>query len=838
MLSACGSSNERTYEYPSGYRVALYLMGGKFSDGTSDRVHGGIMQPTALKDVPRLVHGDPYLSYDKPFAVWNTDPYGYGTDYTDETIIDRHLTLYAVYGKYIYDEYSLMEVECGNPSAIYVVSENISTSSPWTPLCPDKALPFKGKIYGKGHGISYTTVSTGNRVPVNSGLFAYAAGASFGDLVISAGATGTDTAGGLVAVADDTRISKVKVYGRVTGNKNAGGIAGKITGGSQIIHSSSGVVRNTVTVTANDSSAFAGGVVGHAVDSSVENSSSHSTVNVFSNNSSAGGIAGNGESALIKNNYHIGSVKAAEGIRMSAGGIAGRISDSEISMCFSDTVVQSPEKTEDNSAGGIVGLADDSDIHNSSAVGLLVVGSNAGRISGNTSGGSLVNNYARSDTALNYKIAESSDNNGTSIKYDEMRKSESFYKNRLGMDFRLMWQYPDNYVYPVLKWEDYYTFKEIYTADELDAMRDDTSGWYILMKDIDLIDWGTWRAVGNSLDMFNGVFDGNGKTISNMTGADLFGPSSTISIYNLKMLNVNSTMTGLVRSAVNANLYNVHVTGKVTNAVSGGISGGINRGFVSDVSFNGSVSVDVLSEYSSISGGLFGNMRGGIIMNSYSTGVVGNTNSAGGLIGEADNVTVINSYSLTDVYSKAKNNSYAGGAFGTLTGSVVAGVYSYGDVMSTSSGSISTVSSRIVSAAGGFAGKAANSDIRNSASFGGSAVADYYDITSSYGAESRVSSFVAVNDGSTYRSVFSNRYAFLDADYTNSGVRGDLIENDFLTEDFYYVDLGFDFDRTWRMPVVGDIRTFPVFKQDRDLIYPVFGDEWYWFGIRKYYEEF
>mgnify|MGYP000985830246 CR=1 FL=1 len=172
FLLSCGG--DREYEYPSGYRVTLLLMGGKFSDGTSDRVQGGIMQPTTIKNIPRLIHGDPFLAYDQPFVVWNTDRYGYGDDYTADSIVDKHLTLYAIYGKYIYDEEQLKNIECNNPNVIYALSDNITISqgNPFEPLCPSVDRPFKGKLYGNGNTISFTT-RTGSRMPKNGGLFAY-----------------------------------------------------------------------------------------------------------------------------------------------------------------------------------------------------------------------------------------------------------------------------------------------------------------------------------------------------------------------------------------------------------------------------------------------------------------------------------------------------------------------------------------------------------------------------------------------------------------------------------------------------------------------------------------
>lgn len=65
-------------------------------------------------------------------------------------------------------------------------------------------------------------------------------------------------------------------------------------------------------------------------------------------------------------------------------------------------------------------------------------------------------------------------------------------------------------------------YTPIYTASDLDAVRNDLSGSYILMNDIDLASWGDWKPIGgrNVKTGFKGVFDGNGHSILNMVITD------------------------------------------------------------------------------------------------------------------------------------------------------------------------------------------------------------------------------------------------------------------------------------------------------------------------------
>ena len=62
-------------------------------------------------------------------------------------------------------------------------------------------------------------------------------------------------------------------------------------------------------------------------------------------------------------------------------------------------------------------------------------------------------------------------------------------------------------------------YTAIRTAAQLDNVRNNLSGNYILMNDINLADWGNWTPIGGAslVDWFDGVFDGNGYVVKNMT---------------------------------------------------------------------------------------------------------------------------------------------------------------------------------------------------------------------------------------------------------------------------------------------------------------------------------
>ena len=56
----------------------------------------------------------------------------------------------------------------------------------------------------------------------------------------------------------------------------------------------------------------------------------------------------------------------------------------------------------------------------------------------------------------------------------------------------------------------------IYTAQDLDNIRNNLSGNYIIMNDIDLSVWGNWYPIGVADSSFTGELDGNGYIVKNM----------------------------------------------------------------------------------------------------------------------------------------------------------------------------------------------------------------------------------------------------------------------------------------------------------------------------------
>ena len=82
----------------------------------------------------------------------------------------------------------------------------------------------------------------------------------------------------------------------------------------------------------------------------------------------------------------------------------------------------------------------------------------------------------------------------------------------------------------------------IYTASDLNNVRNNPAADYIMMNDIDLAGWGNWAPIGEAAAPFSGVFNGNGYVIKNMT---------------IDITSENTVYAGLFSYADKAELINV-----------------------------------------------------------------------------------------------------------------------------------------------------------------------------------------------------------------------------------------------------------------------------------------
>jgi hypothetical protein len=236
----------------------------------------------------------------------------------------------------------------------------------------------------------------------------------------------------------------------------------------------------------------------------------------------------------------------------------------------------------------------------------------------------------------------------------------------------------------------------IETAEQMNEIGANSSDWdkhFKLIKDIDLGNFadatfniiGRWVAWGSPENQpFTGVFDGNGKTISNFSynstnkdGIGLFayvrGRIQNLQLINPKIVTNGRNVGSLVGyldegRIINCNAKNTDIFGGL---YIGGLAG-TNDGTISHCYTSGQVSGDTFV------GGLVGLLGDGLVTICYSTAIVSGNQNVGGLVGLTDNEssTISDSYAIGDV----TGNMHVGGLAGLLQQGAAATCYSAGKV--------------------------------------------------------------------------------------------------------------------------------------------------------------
>ena len=191
------------------------------------------------------------------------------------------------------------------------------------------------------------------------------------------------------------------------------------------------------------------------------------------------------------------------------------------------------------------------------------------------------------------------------------------------------------------------------TAQDLENIRNDLSGKYILMGDIDMTSVSNWDPIGDDTTAFTGELNGNGFVIRNLKIHDktdkyvgLFATSQG-TIQNLGLVNVNVTGYGYEKDAQNA---------------AGGLVG-INGGTITNCFVNGNISMKGIEQQHP----------------DYSLGSWGITGFVGGLVGENAGGTISACYVNTKVTAEG-TNKYLGGIAGLNGLGTIENVYSDGSV--------------------------------------------------------------------------------------------------------------------------------------------------------------
>jgi len=431
-----------------------------------------------------------------------------------------------------------------------------------------------------------------------------------------------------------------------------------------------------------------------------------------------GGLVGFNRGGSITSSYSTGIVSGERCVGELVGYNTGRIMT-----CYSTATVSGEREV-----GGLVGSNRDGSITTSYSTGI---------VSGNDRIGGLVgSNYDGSITTSVWDIETSGltiSGGGVGLTTAEMMDPYMLGLNGFANDPNwvldagrnyptLAWEGTPGQVIPepIIEWLDGQgTDQEPYRiskADQLILLTRAGGLWdkhFVLVADIELdpslpTGWVFSQAV---FQVFSGVFDGDGHTISHLTITGesylgLFGQlgsGAIISHLALEAVNVNGTdncVGGLVGYNDKGSITNCYCTGSVSgNGEVGGLVGR-NEGSIATSYSTGTVTGN--REVGGLVGSNGRYSKGGIVVNSYSTGTVNGRENVGGLVGRNFG-SITNCYStgsvsgtgrivgglvgsnwgsITTSYSTGtvSGNSYVGGLVGSVFGGSITMSYSTGIV--------------------------------------------------------------------------------------------------------------------------------------------------------------
>ncbi|MCL2079680.1 MAG: hypothetical protein FWH17_07560 [Oscillospiraceae bacterium] len=358
-----------------------------------------------------------------------------------------------------------------------------------------------------------------------------------------------------------------------------------------------------------------------------------------------------------------------------------------------------------------------------------------------------------------------------------------------GWDFDDVWEMGEG-GYPVLRGmelpdKDGVEYIEVSTAEGLAAIQSNIMGKYRLTADIDLSGV-AWTPIGTNSRPFNGILDGNGHTISNLT----------VNLPEQDYVGMFGNTNGLVK---NLTLENVQVTGR---SYVGGLAGQ-NSGVISDVSVMGGT-VTAGGTSSCYIGGFVGRNSGGRIIGSSVTGglLVSGKNYTGGFVGVNSTGRILRSFATAEV----KGTSCTGGFVGYSITDRIEQCYATGNVEGTSEvggfvgGIVSTSLVKDCYSTGNVLGSSiSNNSINNTAGFLGWASATSGRVENCYTTSTHTKGFRGTG-GTVVSSYFNKDLVPL----TNGSAEGRSTAQ--MSDITTYV--GWDFEDVWEMGEAG----YPVLR--------------------------
>ena len=616
-----------------------------------------------------------------------------------------------------------------NLSGSYYLTGDIdcSATSTWNggkgfaPVGTASASVFSGSFDGKGYNIINLTIN--RPTTSNVGLFGYVVGDKTIQNVglINANITGAGYTGGLIGTICISKynVKNVFVTGTVTGSgTGTGGLIGYIyddvsvsdcysaatvigehsvgglVGGISSNYNKGQITFSYATGDVTGSGSNVGGLVGHIYTSKISDTYATGNVTGTGFGSNVGGLVGLvGVASSYSSTYQIERSYASGNVTANSysnvGGLAGSLNGIGYEI-----------KTRNNYATGNVsgsskvgGLIGDLNLYatanTSYSIGSVTGSSNVGGLVG-VSSGSATNSFWDKDTS-----GRSTSAAGTGKTTAQMKLQTTFS----GWNFTSIWE-KEAGCYPKLKalpaaFNLCPPIVTVSNCNELQNMKNNLAGRYVLSNDIDCSATSTWDSgkgfapVGDTSAQFVGSFDGNGYKITGLTinrpstsNVGLFGYTQYAAIKNVGLENVNikgsSAVGSLVGNSFSSSIVNSYATGSVSiPGVTTNVGGlvGVNSNSSTITNSYATCSVSGSGAYI---GGLVGlNNDSSSITNSYSAGSVAGNSSAGsvgGLVGGNSNSTVTNSYATGSVLGY----SSVGGLVGYNNSASITNSYSTG----------------------------------------------------------------------------------------------------------------------------------------------------------------
>ena len=506
----------------------------------------------------------------------------------------------------------------------------------WEPVGTN-VTPFTGNFNGGGNELEGLFIEKPDGD--NSGLFGYVSGSFIKDIVYSnVSIHSRNSVGAVAGYAEDSRFDIIVLQGTISGNANVGGVAGQIAksviqrckvdvtcwaeayhAGGIVAYVSSDASFTSVVSTCEASGMIrsysnTGGLVGFLVYGSLINSSSHASVQGYTQNGGAVGTCGWDNPGTLVRCYSTGLIVTEPG-GYGNNGLVGRFQNGKIYDCYWDT------ETSGTTNGGPT-----------DAIGL----SNAAM--------KQRDSYQNWNFDKLWQISEGTD-------YPRMRNL-SIYQDPIPIAL--------NELMGSGTTEDPYL---IQNANELSAIRQDLNAHYQILNEIDMsatLVWNAgcgWLPLGTESQPFTGSLNGGGNSVAALSimaplsdNVGFFGVAQSASICDVTLQNVslvgNSKAGGVAGYGSECTINGVSVNGYFTGF---GYVGGL-VGFVSGGNIHSSMADVEIKASSSVIGGLIGNVSNNATISScFSSGKVFGYTSLGGLVGELNHGILIDSYSHASV---------------------------------------------------------------------------------------------------------------------------------------------------------------------------------------------